>query len=257
MYIADWHLPMGLIRAPWETLLPLGQSGPQPGDRVSLESMTLPGSFVGVDTGVRQQLFCQMFHAGHAVLVLLTLSTVCIHACIHQHTDALIMAHLQGVVVIQRDDGSEGFTGNHTFIVREGRDSKRLHGSGAAMAFAGTISLELLARPGYFVTAPSVLPNSTTGQQGSGCGGSEDAWEDDPDLCRDMLVATGTGACRGSNAGAACSSHRMSALPTPTVCCHQADTDLHFMNHRVHADLLPAELSDVRHPQLGLHIAAC
>lgn len=110
-------------------------------------------------------------------------------------------------MVVQRDDGSNDFIGNHTFIVREGRDGKRLHGS-----LQGTISLELLARPGYFVTAPPVLPNSTTGRQGSGCGISDDTWEDDPDLCHDMLAATGKDMCKGSNAGA-----QLLAMQSPHV----------------------------------------
>ena len=108
--------------------------------------------------------------------------------------------------MVRRDDGSDGFYSNHTFIVHKGRDSKRLHGTGV---FGGTISLELLACPGYFVTAPSVMPNSILGQQGMDCSSGDGTWTDDPVICGDVLeelTASGaaTDACRGSQAGAIC-----------------------------------------------------
>ena len=130
-------------------------------------------------------------------MVLLSLK---VPACLHPlQPDTGMSSYAQGVAVVQSDDGSEDFTGNHTFIVHEGRDGKRLHGTGVS---GSTISLELLACPGYYVTAPSVVPNSSSGQQGAGCGISDDTWADDPYICPHMLAGAGTDMCRGPHAGA-------------------------------------------------------
>ena len=57
-----------LVRTPWSSLSLVGHSGPQPGDSVALESMSLPGSFVGVDTRVRQHFSCHKMRLGISAL---------------------------------------------------------------------------------------------------------------------------------------------------------------------------------------------
>ena len=139
----------------------------------------------------------------------------------------------QGVLVVERDTGSDGFAGNHTFIVHEGRDSKQLHGNGA---FGGTISLELLACPGYFVTAPAALPNSTI--DGGEWIIDNATWADDPDLCHDILAGGGTDICRGSHAGAIRMLYTSISQMSPAWLCLRAACYEGSPFYPVHADIL-------------------
>ena len=92
--------------------------------------------------------------------------------------------------MLQRDDYSAGFEGNHTFIVHAGRDGSHVPGTPSA-----SLSFEVAGVPGLFLTAPqSSFPgHDSFGPQYTAC-------TDKADDCADRI----TGAqqtCTGVFAG--------------------------------------------------------